>query len=58
VVVSHYFVTVAVICKALGLPLTNIERIRVQPSSVSILEFGDGHTCLVSLGDTCHLREG
>ena len=58
VVVSHFFVTVATICKALGLPLTNIERIRVQPSSVSVLELGDSSTCLVSLGDTCHLREG
>ena len=58
VVASHYFVTVVIICKALGWPLTNIERIRVQNGSVSVLEFGETRTCLVSLGDVCHLREG
>lgn len=58
VVASHYFVTVVIICKALGWPLTNIERIRVQNGSVSVLEFGETRTCLVALGDVCHLREG
>jgi probable phosphoglycerate mutase len=58
VVASHYFVTVVIICKALGLPLNHIERIRVQNASVSILDFGDNGACLVSLGDTCHLRGG
>lgn len=58
VVASHYFVTVIIICKALGLPLNHIERIRVQNASVSILDFGDNGACLVSLGDTCHLRGG
>lgn len=58
VVASHYFVTVVAICKALGWPLTNIERIRVQNGSVSVLEFRETRTCLVSLGDVCHLREG
>jgi broad specificity phosphatase PhoE len=57
VVVSHFFAVVATICKALGWPLTRLERIRVQTGSISIIEFGDGHSRLVSLGDTCHLRE-
>jgi probable phosphoglycerate mutase len=58
VVASHYFVTVIIICRALGLPLNHIERIRVQNASVSTLDFGDNGACLVSLGDTCHLRGG
>lgn len=58
VVVGHYFVILTIICKALGLPLTHIERIRIQIGSTSILDFGDKRPCLVSLGDTCHLREG
>ncbi len=58
VVVGHYFVVVVAICKALGWPLNRLERIRVQTGSISIIDFGDGHPHLVSLGDTCHLREG
>jgi len=57
VVVSHFFTCVVTICKALGWPLTTIERLRVQTSSISTIEFTDGQPRLVSLGDTCHLRE-
>lgn len=55
-VISHYFVTLVIICKALGLPLARIERIRVQNSSVSIIDFENKYPCLVLLSDTCHLR--
>jgi len=58
VVVSHFFTCVATICKAMGWPLTTIERLRVQTGSISIIDFDDGQTRLVSLSDTCHLREG
>ena len=58
VVVSHFFTVVATICKALGWPLTTIERIRVQTGSVSIIDFADGKSRLASLSDTCHLRDG
>jgi len=57
-VVSHYFVTVAIICKALGLPLSHLQRIRVQPSSKTVLDFSGNHPVLLSLGDTCHLKGG
>ncbi len=58
VVVSHFFTVVVTICKALGWPLTTLERIRVQTGSISIIDLEDGQTRLVSLGDTCHLKEG
>ena len=58
ILVSHYFVTVAIICRALGMPVTQIGRIRVQNASISAIDFGDTQPCLVSLGDICHLREG
>lgn len=58
VVVGHFFVCVVAICKALGWPLNRLERIRVQTGSISIIELGDKHPYLVSLGDTCHLKEG
>lgn len=58
VVVGHFFVCVVAICKALGWPLSRLERIRVQTGSISIIELGNKRPYLVSLGDTCHLREG
>jgi broad specificity phosphatase PhoE len=57
-VVSHYFVTATTVCHALGLPLTHLVRIRIQPSGQTILEFFEG--CpprLLLLSDVCHLRE-
>ncbi len=57
VVVSHYFVTLTVICAALGLPLSYLRRFRIQVGSISILDFTDSRPCLISLGDTCHLKE-
>jgi len=58
VLVSHYFVTVAIICRALGMPVTQIGRVRVHNASISTLDFGGKQPSLISLGDTCHLREG
>jgi broad specificity phosphatase PhoE len=58
VVVSHFFTCVATICRALGWPLTTIERIRVQTGSISIIDFAGGQPRLMLLGDTCHLKEG
>ena len=56
--VSHYFVTATIVCTALGLPLTNLVRIRIQPSSRTILDFEDGcDPRLLLLSDICHLRE-
>jgi phosphoserine phosphatase len=57
VVVSHFFTCVATICKALGWPITTVERIRVQTGSISTIDFADGQPRLVSLGDICHLTE-
>ena len=58
VIVSHFFTCVAAICKALGWPITTIERLRVQNASISIIDFDNGQARLISLGDTCHLKEG
>ncbi len=53
--VSHYFVTLTIICAALGLPPGGITRFRISVGSMSILDFRYGYPCLTSLGDTCHL---
>jgi phosphoserine phosphatase len=56
--VSHYFVTATIVCSALGLPITHLVRIRIQPSSQTIFEFEQGcDPRLLLLSDICHLKE-
>ena len=55
VVVSHYFVTLAVIFKALDLPLKYLVRFRLDPGGISILEFEDYGARLVTFNDTSYL---
>jgi len=52
VVVSHYFVTLAIILKALDLPLDYFPRFRLDPGGVSILEVRDHGVRLVTFNDT------
>ncbi|MFA5078916.1 MAG: histidine phosphatase family protein [Dehalococcoidia bacterium] len=57
-VVSHYFVTATVVCTALGMPLTHLVRVRIQPGSLTILDFNENHPPrLLLLSDICHLKE-
>ena len=57
-VVSHYFVTATAVCSAMGLPISHLVRIRIQPSSQTVLEFDEGCAPrLLVLSDTCHLKE-
>ena len=55
VVVSHAFALQALICKALGLPLAHLERVRHDVAALSILRFQDGNIALAALNDRCHL---
>ena len=54
VVVSHYFITLAIIIKALNLPLDCFTKFKLDPGGVSILEFGNNGTRLVTFNDTSH----
>jgi len=53
-VVSHYFVTLAVILKALDLPLEYFIRFKLDLGGVSILEFRDYGARLVTFNDTSY----
>jgi broad specificity phosphatase PhoE len=56
--VSHYFVTATIVCTALGLPMNDLVRIRIQPSSQTVLEFEEScQPRLLLLSDVCHLKE-
>ena len=54
VVVSHYFITLAIIIKALNLPLDFFPKFKLDPGGVSILEFRDYGTRLLTFNDTSH----
>ena len=56
VVVSHYFVILTIICAVLGLPLSQMGRLRLGISSTSTIIFDGSLGRLTSFGDSCHLR--
>jgi len=55
VVINHYFVTLAIIFKALDLPLEYLAKFRVDLGGVSILEFEDYGARLLKFNDTSYL---
>lgn len=57
VVVSHYFVILTTICRALDLPVSHLRRLRASTGSISVLDFEDNKARLVVLNDTCHLPQ-
>jgi len=56
VVVTHFFPMLSIICKALGLGLSQCRRMRLDLASMCTLDFNPSRTVLVSLNDTCHLK--
>jgi len=57
-VVSHNFTILCIICRALGLELSQFRRLRLNLASISVLDFGGRGTTLVRFNDTCHLPTG
>jgi len=54
IIVSHYFVTLAIILKALNLPLDCFTKFKVDLGGVSILEFRDYEARLMAFNDTSY----
>ena len=54
VIVSHYFVTLVIILKALDLPLDCFTKFKVDPGGVSILEIQDYGPRLLTFNDTSY----
>ena len=54
VVVSHFFVTLAILLKALDLPIDSFPRFKVDLGSVSTLEFSDHGTRLLTFNDVSY----
>ncbi len=56
IVVSHYFTILTTICAVLNLPLSQMSRLRLGVSSISIITFDERGTRLMLFNDTCHLN--
>ena len=55
VVVGHYFVTLAIIFRALGFPLEYLARFRIDSGGISTVELSDYGPRLVTFNDTSYL---
>ena len=55
VVVSHYFVTLSIICSVLNLPLSEMGRLRLDTGSISTILFDERGIRLTLFNDNCHL---
>jgi len=54
-VVSHYFVTLSIVFKAIDLPLDMLVRFRMDPASITALDFGAFGPRLARFNDTSYL---
>lgn len=54
-IVSHNFVILTLLCRALGLPLSHFRRLRQDVAAVSVLDLRPERETLLSLNDRCHL---
>lgn len=55
VIVSHFMVTVAIICRAMGIDLSHALLLRQDPAGISIVEISAQGNSLLLFNDTCHL---
>ena len=56
VAVSHNFAIQSLLCRALGVPLNNFRRFRIDLGAFSILEFREPGPMLVRHNERCHLQ--
>ena len=57
IAVTHFFPILSILCKALGLDLSECRRMRLDLASTCTLDFEPSRVVLVSMNNTCHLRE-
>lgn len=55
-VVGHLLANLAIICRALGLDLGHMGRLRQDPAAINILEITRQGNSLLRFNDTCHLE--
>lgn len=57
VAVTHNFVILALLCRALGLELADFRRLRHDVAAKSVLVMAGDRVIVAGLNDTCHLQE-
>ena len=57
IAVAHFFPILSIVCRALGLELSECRRLKLDLASISVLDFSTSTTVLASFNDTCHWRE-
>lgn len=55
IAVTHNFVILTLLCRALDLPLAHFRRLRVALGARSLLEIRGGEASVLQVNDTCHL---
>jgi broad specificity phosphatase PhoE len=58
VLVTHELVVRSLVCRALGMPLTDLRRFRLDPASLTTIDYRTApreRTLLAGLNETCHL---
>lgn len=55
VAVTHNFVILTIVCRAIGLPLSDFRRLRQALASKTVLEFHEHGQTLLQLNDNSHL---
>jgi probable phosphoglycerate mutase len=53
---AHNFVIRTILCKILGMPMSDFRRFRLSVGSISIIELSGGRYSVVCINDTCHLE--
>ena len=56
--VTHNFVILSLLTRALGLELSRFRRLRHVVAAISVVEFSAGGTTVLRMNDTCHLENG
>jgi broad specificity phosphatase PhoE len=55
-VVGHLLANLAIICRALGLDLSHMGRLRQDSAAINVLEITGQGSSLLQFNDTCHLE--
>ncbi len=58
VLTSHLFCLLTLLCSILELNLSNFRKLNLSVAGISVIEFAEVKTRLVSFNDTCHLKNG
>ena len=55
-VVSHSFTIAGLVCRLLGMPLSNFQGLRLSLASITQMDMSQNSTTLVNYNDQCHLK--